>query len=70
MLREVTPERRLFRETWTEGLARWQMWQIAAQRGLRADIVGSPPYLRRVVAAAITSGSLIGSSLFFCQILS
>ena len=46
VLREVTPERRLFRETWTEGLARWQMWQIAAQRGLRADIVGSPPCLR------------------------
>jgi hypothetical protein len=43
VLREVTPERRWFRETWTEGLARWRR---ANGEGLRTDIVGSPPCLR------------------------
>lgn len=44
VLREVTPDRQWFRETWTEGLARWQMDDDAAD--LTADIVGSPPHLR------------------------
>ena len=43
VLREVTPERHCFRETWTEGLARWQG---VAPTGLRTDIVGPPPCLR------------------------
>ena len=43
VLREVTPDRRWFREKWTGGLARWQM---ADREGLTADIVGSPPHLR------------------------
>ena len=49
VLREVTPERRWFRETWTGGLDRWRC-VIGTLRsyphGLRADIVGSPPHLR------------------------
>ena len=44
VLREVTPELRWFRETWTGGLARWQ--GISPHGGLRSDIVGSPPHLR------------------------
>ena len=43
VLREASPEHTIFRETWDRGLARWQM---APPRGLRADIVGSPPHLR------------------------
>ena len=43
VLREVTPERRWFREKWTGGLDRWQMDD---GYGTRADIVGSPPHLR------------------------
>jgi len=46
VLREVTPERRWFREKWTGGLDRWQMADGADGEGLRADIVGSPPCLR------------------------
>ena len=48
VLREVIPERHCFRETWTEGLARWRC-VVRTRRspyGLRVDIVGSPPYLR------------------------
>ena len=43
VLREVTPDRRWFREKWTGGLDRWQMDD---GEGTRADIVGSPPQLR------------------------
>ena len=43
VLREVTPDRRWFREKWTGGLDRWQMDD---GYGTRADIVGSPPHLR------------------------
>ena len=43
VLREVTPELRWFRETWTGGLDRWQRDD---GEGTRADIVGSPPQLR------------------------
>ena len=51
VLREVTPERRWFRERWTGGLDtdRWQCVLGTLRSypdGLRADIVGSPPYLR------------------------
>ena len=51
VLREVTPERRWFRERWTGGLDtdRWQCVTGTLRsypHGLRADTVGSPPYLR------------------------
>ncbi len=49
VLRTVSRERYCFRETWTEGLTRWQIsrsFHPSGLSGLRADTVGSPPHLR------------------------